>query len=131
MSEGPSDPDLLDLDDLPDTGTFVDGSHDPGGMYRLLGGVKALGRWATRTAKARKDEQDAAKLERDYIRGLAFKIIGTVVAGALGMIGTVVAAAIYIGSRLERFESYGPRLSRLESAILGVDETTHATEGEP
>jgi hypothetical protein len=99
MSEGPSDPDLLDLDDLPDTGTAM----SPPDMHGLVKGVRGLGRWAVR--------QHA---ERKWLRSTAFSILAAVVAGALGMIGTVVGAALYIGSRLERVESLGHRVEVLE-----------------
>lgn len=130
MSEGPSDPDLLDLDDLPDTETV--GTGPLSGMRTA---IRGLGRWAVKTAKARGEERKELTAEREYIRGLATKVIVAVVTGALGMMGTVIGGAFYVGVRLERFETMGRRLDRLEErAWTGtttrthVDTTTHASE---
>lgn len=50
MSEGPSDPDLLDLGDIP-TGTFRTTTPDPVHLEQLSEVVRGLGRWARRQAK--------------------------------------------------------------------------------
>jgi hypothetical protein len=116
MSEGPSDPDLLDLGDIPDTGTGM-ALPDMGGLVR---GTNALKRLALRH-----------HAERRLFRTLAWSLLVAVVGGAAGMVGTTLWAAFYVGGRMERFEAHGRRISQLEVAIFGTDESTHATEGEP
>ena len=49
------------------------------------------------------------------------RMLGTVVLGALGMMGTVLAAALYIGSRLERLDDVHRRVGRLEHVVYAVD----------
>ena len=115
MSDGHSDPDLLSLEDIPDTGT---GMALPD-LGRLVRGVQGLKRLAIRHHS-----------ERKWLRTTAMTILGTVVVGAVGMIGTVIGAALYVGARLERYETNGRRIDRLERAMLGVDEVTAATEGD-
>lgn len=119
-----SDPDLLDLDDLPDTARV---GNDPllaaVAYSRLREVIAGLGRWAKRQQK-----------ERAELKSLARSLVLAVAAGAIGVMTSMLGAALYVGGRMERFEALGERVQRLEArADRGwhrVDSTTHATEGE-
>ncbi len=107
MSDAHSDPDLLDLDDLPDTATLGHLASDPmiAGMAK---GIRGLGRWAKRQHSYHKD-----------LRALAVWVVGSVLVGAFGMVTTVVGSAVYIGARMERVEALGARVAILEERAWG------------
>jgi hypothetical protein len=102
-----SDPDLLDLDDLPDTATLSAHAADPA-IAGISKGVRALGRWAKRQHAYHKD-----------LRALAVWVVGSVLVGAFGMVTTVVGAAVYVGARMERVEALGARVANLEARTYG------------
>lgn len=58
------------------------------------------------------------------------RIIGAVALGALGMMGTVVGGALYVGIRLERLDETQRRVGRLEQVVFAVDDVSTATEGD-
>lgn len=108
MSEGPSDPDLLDLDDLPDTASI--GAADPL-TARIAKAVGGLGRWARRQASA-------ARL----VRQLVLAVIGgsgVVVVAIAGAIATYSAGRAE--ERAER-EALRADVSELRAAIERVEE---------
>ncbi len=117
MSEGPSDPDLLDLSDLPNTGSIA-AATDLGPQVRIIGrGVEGLLRWAKRVQK-----------ERHELKGLLWRGIIAIVLGALGMMTTVAGFGVYLGIRLERMGELERKVARLESNVYGVDAVATASE---
>lgn len=101
-TDGHSDPDLLDLDDVPDTATLIAAAADPS-THDLAKGLRALGRWAKKQHAYHKD-----------LRALAVWVVGSVLVGAFGMVTTVIGAAVYVGARMERVEALGARVALLE-----------------
>lgn len=101
-TDGHSDPDLLDLDGLPDTATLIAAEADPT-VHNLAKGLRALGRWAKKQHEYHKD-----------LRALAVWVAGSVLVGAFGMVTTVIGAAVYVGARMERVEALGERVALLE-----------------
>lgn len=111
MSEGPSDPDLLDLDDLPDTGSI----GEPHAVARLFDAVRSLGRWAKRTSSERKSE-------RAQVRGVIVAVLG-----GSGAVVVALATAIWYGATLaaeSRTEARALRedVAELRAAIERVEE---------
>lgn len=102
MSDDHPDPDLLELDDVPDTAALIAASADPT-THDLAKGLRALGKWAKRQHAYHQD-----------LRSLAVWVVGSVLVGALGMVTTVVGAAVYVGARMERVEALGARVAMLE-----------------
>lgn len=85
MSEGPSDPDLLNLDDLPDTGTVETPT-----MARMLDAVRALARWQRRQHGERKaDRAQVATVTRSVLAGSGTVVVA--LATALWYAATLVA----------------------------------------
>ena len=115
MSEEHSDPDLLDLSDVPNTATGM----GVGEIAGLVKGVRGLGRWAKRQHAERKE-----------LRSLALWVIGAVVSGAFGMVCTIVGASVYLGARMERIEALAGRVERLEERQWD-GHTSHASTRRP
>jgi hypothetical protein len=110
-NEGPSDPDLLDLDDLPDTASI----GQPAAAGRLRDAIAGLLRWARRTASERRSE-------RAQVRG----VIIAVLSGS-GAVVVALATAIWYGATLaaeSRTEARALRedVSELRAAIERVEE---------
>ena len=97
-----SDPDLLDLDDVPDTATLGGLAADPA-IVGLTKGLRGLGRWAKR-----------AHADRKELRAMTRWVVAAIVSGAFGMVCTIVASAMYLGARMERIEALAGRVERLE-----------------
>jgi hypothetical protein len=112
MTEDHSDPDLLDLSDIPETGTGM----APADMAGLVKGVRGLGRWAKRAHSDRKE-----------LRQMARWVVASVVSGAFGMVCTIVGASLYLGARMERIEALADRVERLEARQW---DTTHTARSE-
>ena len=100
MSDEHSDPDLLDLSDVPDTATGM----GVGEIAGLVKGVRGLGRWAKRQHEDRK-----------ALRSMAQWVIAAVLSGAVGMVATIVGASMYLGARMERIEALAERVATLEA----------------
>lgn len=124
-TDGHSDPDLLDLDALPDTATGM----RPADVAGLIKGVHGLSRWAKRVHKERKDAaQDAEDMRREIWR-LGLWILGAVVSGVIAMVGATATAALYVGARMERVEALGARVATLEErAWAGAGHTKRPTD---
>lgn len=110
MSEGPSDPDLLDLDDLPDT-AGVAGTDSTAVITRLARAVAGLGRWARRQASA-------ARLVRQLVLA---------VVGGSGVVVVAIGGAIatYSSGRAEERaerEALRSDVAELRAAIDRVEE---------
>lgn len=117
MSEEHSDPDLLDLDDVPDTATLGALASDPA-IVGLTKGVRGLARWAKR-----------AHADRREMRAMARWVVAAVLSGAFGMVLTIVSAAMYLGARMERIEALGERVAMLEErAWAGAGHTKRPTD---
>ena len=114
MSEGPSDPDLLDLDDVPNTGSIRMASDLGPQIAILIEAVRGLLRWAKRQATAKREL-------RAWALGAIFTVIGAAV--------TIIWQAAVLTAAVESMER---RLVQIESRQWGdFDTISHATEGEP
>lgn len=117
MSEGPSDPDLLDLDDIPTTGSIRMAADVQPQVAVLTEAIRGLIRWAKRVQK-----------ERHELKGLLWRGIIAIVLGALGMMTTVAGFGVYLGIRLERMGELERKVARLENNVYGVDGVSTASE---
>ena len=114
MTDDHSDPDLLDLSDVPDTASGM----QPSDVAGLVKGVRGLGRWAKRQHSASKE-----------LRSLAQWVVAAVLSGALGMVCTIVGASMYLGARMERIEALADRVATLEARVWDGRGTHASTHG--
>lgn len=101
-TDGHSDPDLLDLDDVPDTATLIAAEADPT-VHNLAKGLRALARLAKKQHHFNQD-----------LRAVGMWIVGTFAAGTLGVMATTLGVGLYVGGKMERYDSLGGRVAALE-----------------
>lgn len=132
MSEGPSDPDLLDLDDLPDTARV--GVSDPL-FARALKALHGLSRWAKRQHAERKSEAEeatkAADTRRAEMRELRLWFAGlalSALTSAAGLLWQVRGVVDEVHQLRDDMAEHTEEHARTERAWHRVDTSTHATE---
>lgn len=134
MSEGPSDPDLLDLEGLPDTAS-VAGVRDGGMTARIVEAVKSLARWATRQHLAQKRATEEAeetertrKAEMRELRLWLLGILGTVLVSVAGAIWQARGFYDEVRAIREDLAEHESEHASDERRWHRVDVSTHATE---
>ena len=133
-----ADPDLLDLDDLPDTSRI--GVADPL-FARALKALHGLSRWAKRVTNERNDEAEARQKEsaetKAAIRGVGRSVIGGSGAVIVGLVSAGWYAATLVAEVRAESRALRDDVAELRTAIERVEErqwtgrrdaTTHASE---